>query len=219
MTNPLNNPDPISRRLMLGSTMGALGSGMFGQPLLASQLEKSRKKLLLIFLSGGASQLETWDPKPGTKYGGPLRAIPTSVKGTHIGELLPNTAKIMHQLAVLRGLNTGIADHFRGHYAMQSGRTVPGFPVLGSALAKLLEQDGDQLPGYVEMRRDGPKAYTDVGDSGFLGPKYESVKVFLMRVPVMTDHFNAGNSTLQQAPRHQAMLSEQMRAVKLPITG
>jgi hypothetical protein len=162
---------------MLGGAISSLGMGVGAYPLLAGTVEKSRKKLLLIFLSGGPSQLETWDPKPGTKYGGPLRAIPTSVKGTHISELLPNTAKIMHQLAVIRSLNTGIADHFQGHYALQSGRTVPGFPVLGSALAKLLEQDGDQLPGYVEMRRDGPKAYTDVGDAGFLGPKYESVKV------------------------------------------
>lgn len=179
----MDQQNNISRRQMLGGTIGSLGMGLGAYPLLAGDVKKSRKKLLLIFLSGGPSQLETWDPKPGTKYGGPLRAIPTSVKGTHISELLPNTAKVMHQLAVIRSLNTGIADHFQGHYALQSGRTVPGFPVLGSALAKLLEQDGDQLPGYVEMRRDGPKAYTDVGDAGFLGPKYESVKVINAEPP------------------------------------
>ena len=162
---------------MLAGTVGALGLGALREPLLAEQPKTKRKKLLLLFQSGGASQLETWDPKPGTKYGGPFRAIPTSIPGTHISELLPYSAKIMHRLAVLRGLNTGITSHFHGHYALQSGHAAPGYPVLGSVIAKLLEQPGDVLPGYVSIRRDGPKAYTDVGDAGFLNPKYEAVKV------------------------------------------
>ena len=143
---------------MLAGTVGALGLGALREPLLAEQPKTKRKKLLLLFQSGGASQLETWDPKPGTKYGGPFRAIPTSIPGTHISELLPYSAKIMHRLAVLRGLNTGITSHFHGHYALQSGHDAPGYPVLGSVIAKLLEQPGDVLPGYVSIRRDGPKA-------------------------------------------------------------
>ena len=162
---------------MLAGTIGALGFGTLAQPLLAEGLKANRKRLLLIFLSGGASQFETWDPKPGAKTGGPFRAIPTSVPGVHIGELLPRTAGIMHRLAVVRSVNTRIADHFFGHYALQSGRRTPGYPVLGSAAARLLEQPGDVLPGYVSLRRDGPKAFTDVGDAGFLGPKYEAVKI------------------------------------------
>jgi hypothetical protein len=167
----------ISRRSMLAGTIGAMGAGSLGKLLLADQLKAKRKRLLMLFLSGGASQFETWDPKPGTKTGGPFRAIPTSLPGVQIGELLPHTAKVMHRLAVVRSVNTGIADHFLGHYALQSGRKVPGYPVLGSAAAQLLEQPGDVLPGYVSLRRDGPKAFTDVGDAGFLGPKYEAVKI------------------------------------------
>lgn len=94
-----------------------------------------------------------------------------------IGELLPQTAKNMHRLAVVRSVNSGIADHFQGHYALQSGRVATGYPVLGSAAAKLLERPDDILPGYVTIRRDGPKAYTDVGDAGFLGAKYEGVRI------------------------------------------
>lgn len=157
--------------------VGTLGLGAMGGTMRAEEQKPARKKLLLLFQSGGASQLETWDPKPGTKYGGPFRAIPTSVPGTHISELLPHSAKIVHRLAILRGLNTGITSHFHGHYALQSGHDAPGYPVLGSVMAKLLEQPGDVLPGYVSIRRDGPKAYTDVGDAGFLNPKYEAVKV------------------------------------------
>ncbi|MCC6508026.1 MAG: DUF1501 domain-containing protein [Pirellulaceae bacterium] len=164
----------VSRRTVLA---GALGCGALAYPLRAESAAAPRKQLLLLFLSGGASQLETWDPKPGTKTGGPFRSIATSVPGVHIGELLPHSAKIMHRLTVVRSVNSNIPDHFMGHYAMQSGRIVPGYPVLGSAVAKLLERPDDMLPGYVSIRRDGPKAYTDVGDAGFLGAKYEGVRI------------------------------------------
>ena len=177
------NDHLLSRRQLLAGTIGGLGYSLCGQPLLSEALQSHRKRLLLIFLSGGASQLETWDPKPGTKYGGPFRGIPTSIPGVHISELLPHTAKIMHRLAVIRSINSGITSHFHGHYALQSGRTALGYPVLGSAAARLLEQARDVLPGYVSLRRDGPKAYTDVGDAGFLGPKYEGVKVVNCQPP------------------------------------
>src|SRR5262249_39697776 len=70
----------------------------------------------------GASQLETWDPKPKTETGGPFRAIETSVPGVRISELLPMTARQMHRLALVRGLNTNENDHGKGHYLMHTGR-------------------------------------------------------------------------------------------------
>ncbi len=167
----------VSRRTMLQGTLGgAVGLAALGHAGLASPAA-SQKKLLLLFLSGGASQLETFDPKPDSKYGGPFRPIATSLPGIRIGELLPHTAKNMHRLAVIRSVNTGERSHFRGHYLLQSGRKVPGYPVLGSAVAKLLERPGDLLPGYITMRRHHPQAYTDIGDAGFLGPKYEGVMI------------------------------------------
>lgn len=173
----INADHPISRRTMLAGAAGALGCGLIANPVRAESSPPPRKQLLLLFLSGGASQLETWDPKPGAKTGGPYRAIATSLPSVKIGELLPHTAKIMHRLTVVRSLNSNIPDHFQGHYALQSGRIAPGYPVLGSAVAKLLERPDDVLPGYVSIRRDGAKAYTDVGDAGFLGAKYEGVRI------------------------------------------
>ena len=178
---PLNQA--VSRRTVLAGAAGALGYGALAYPLRADSALPPRKQLLLLFLSGGASQLETWDPKPGAKTGGPYRSIATSLPGVRIGELLPHTARIMQRLTVVRSVNSNIPDHFQGHYAMQSGRLVPGYPVLGSAAAKLLERPGDMLPGYVSIRRDGPKAYTDVGDAGFLGAKYEGVRILNNRPP------------------------------------
>ncbi len=168
---------PLTRRELLAGAAGALGYGALASPLRAESPPPPRKQLLLLFLSGGASQFETWDPKPGAKTGGPFRAISTSIPGVQIGELLPHTARIMDRLTVVRSVNSGIADHFQGHYALQAGRIATGYPVLGSAVAKLLERPDDVLPGYVTIRRDGPKAYTDVGDAGFLGAKYEGVRI------------------------------------------
>src|SRR5262245_11628487 len=83
----------LSRRAFLGSTAGRLAGGVagldfLGSPALANQLQKEQKRAILIFLPGGASQFETWDPKPGRPTGGPFQAIQTSVPGVRIGELM-----------------------------------------------------------------------------------------------------------------------------------
>lgn len=173
----------VSRRAVLASGALTLGTGALAYPLRAANQAEPRKQVLLLFLSGGASQFETWDPKPGAKTGGPYRAISTSLPGVQIGELLPHCAKNMHRLTVVRSVASNIPDHFQGHYALQAGRVVPGYPVLGSACAKLLERSDDVLPGYVTLRRNGPKAYTDVGDAGFLGAKYEGVRLYNYQPP------------------------------------
>jgi len=187
MTNPrsmmLSPHLAVSRRTWLAGTAGALASVAIPYPLRADSAKTPRKQLLLLFLSGGASQFETWDPKPGAKTGGPFHAISTSIPGVKISELLPHTARVMDRLTVVRSVNSNIPDHFQGHYALQSGRVVPGYPVLGSAVAKLLERPDHVLPGYVSIRRDGAKAYTDVGDAGFLGAKYEGVRIVNNRPP------------------------------------
>src|SRR5436853_310247 len=90
----------LSRRKLLGAAagaaVGACGLGGLIQPALAEELKKKQKQVLFIWIDGGMSQLESWDPKPGTLFGGPFRAIPTSVPGIHVSELLPKTAKQMH---------------------------------------------------------------------------------------------------------------------------
>src|SRR5262245_15037194 len=94
----------VSRRAFLGSALGAagvLGASGFGSLKANAELAGAGKRVLCVFLSGGVSQLETWDPKPGTDTGGPFRAIPTSVPGVHVSELLPHTAGQMHRLAIV----------------------------------------------------------------------------------------------------------------------
>ena len=89
----------LSRRNFLGVAAGTLGFAGMVHPAAARQLQREQKHVLVVYLSGGVSQLETWDPKPGTNTGGPFQAIATSAPGVHICELLPHTAKLMHKIA------------------------------------------------------------------------------------------------------------------------
>ncbi len=91
-------------------------------PVLASELKRNGKRVILLWLAGGSSQLETWDPKPGTATGGPFRSIPTSVPGIHISELMPRMAQRMENTCIIRSLNTKIGDHGQGARLMMHGR-------------------------------------------------------------------------------------------------
>src|SRR5437879_456413 len=107
----------LSRRRFLGTagaTLAALSFADLIHPATAQELQRRQRRVLVVFLAGGASQLETWDPKPGTNTGGPFQAIPTNVTGIHISELLPHTARQMHRLALVRGVNTAEDDHGKG---------------------------------------------------------------------------------------------------------
>lgn len=73
-------PPPVPRR------RGLPGS----DPAFAEQLKKDRRQVLFVWLDGGMSQLESWDPKPNTPFGGPFRSIQTAVPGVRISELMQN---------------------------------------------------------------------------------------------------------------------------------
>ncbi len=162
----------LSRRQLLGGAC-ALGLGPFAAPTVFGDMKKKSKQVLFIWLDGGISQLESWDPKPNTPFGGPFRAIPTSVPGIHVSELLPRTAKQMHHLALVRSLCTKDDSHSAGVERIQRGdpknRGVV-YPYLGSAVARWLGPGDSGLPPYVVIK-PGNGGFQPQ-DAGFLGPKY-----------------------------------------------
>ncbi|MGD9720653.1 MAG: DUF1501 domain-containing protein [Pirellulales bacterium] len=170
----------LARRKFLGAVAGAAGGMTFGVPQLVQAavggLAAKQKHILVIYLAGGLSQLESWDPKPGTDTGGPFRAIPTSVPGLHISELLPHTAQQMHHLAVVRSVNTKEDDHGKGAYCMTTGRRkdpVAEYPHLGAVGAKMLAPEDLPLPGHVHISSGGGGGSSN--NAAFLGPKYASI--------------------------------------------
>lgn len=157
------------------ATLAADVSGIeaLGSPELSQSLRDSGKRVILLWLAGGASQLETWDPKPGRPTGGPFSKIQTCVPGIEISELLPKMSSRLRETAIIRSLNTKIADHGNAYQLMDTGRIgEPSlkFPHLGAMIAHELGQRESQVPDYVSM-------YTSTegrrqGTAGFLGGRY-----------------------------------------------
>jgi hypothetical protein len=164
--------------LALGAGAVAGGLGWLARPVVAEQLSKQQKRVIVINMHGGLSQLESWDPKPGVETGGPFRAIPTSVPGLFVSELLPLTAKQMHHLAVVRSVNTKEDDHGKGAYMMVTGRRqtpAADYPQVGAVMAKALAGDDDSLPGHILVTPGGGGGRSN--DAAYLGPKFASVQL------------------------------------------
>ncbi len=157
-----------------GATVGGLD--FFAQPAAAAQLKSDQKRVVLFNMHGGLSQLESWDPKPGTETGGPFRAINTSVPGVQISELLPNVARQMHHLCLVRGVNTAEDDHGKGAYLMTTGRRqtpAAEYPMFGAVCAKAMASGDGSLPGHIVITPGGGGGRGN--DAAYLGPKYSSI--------------------------------------------
>lgn len=167
----------FSRRSFLaGSALAGTVAGVgHAVPTIAGeQIQRRHKQVLQVFLQGGVSQLESWDPKPGTRHGGPFGAIPTSVPGVHISELLPETAQQMHHLSIVRSVNIKINDHGQGRMFMEKGRRAGDYPYVGSVAAKYLGPDDSRLPKFITISTRG---LNDQSAAAFLGAKYTQLKL------------------------------------------
>lgn len=185
----MNAMNLLNRRTLLKTAGTAAASNMaavnvLSQPALADELAKQGKHVILLWLAGGASQFETWDPKPGRLTGGPFAKLQTTVPGIEISELLPKMSTRLDQTAILRSLNTKIADHGQGYFLMDRGRVPePGiqFPHLGAILSHELGQMDSKVPDYVSM-------YTSTegrrqGSAGFLGARYNPMFLTEKMIP------------------------------------
>jgi len=178
--------------------LGALTSGGF-----AEQLKSQDMRVVVFNMHGGLSQLESWDPKPGTKTGGPCRSIPTSVPGIHISDLLPYTAKQMHHLCLMRGVNTAEDDHGKGAYLMLTGRrqsAAADYPQIGAVAARMLNDESRGLPGHIVVTPGGGGGKGN--EAAYLGPKYASISLGGDKPPPNTNKPDAINDEAE-ARRHE----------------
>jgi hypothetical protein len=173
----------LSRRNLLT----AAGGSLFLSPL-AAQLARADaeakagksgdasrpKSVIMIWLEGGPSQLETFDPHPGGKIGGQVKAIPTSVKGIEFADTLPQLAEQMHHAALIRSVTGKEGDHERAVYNIKTGyRPEPTLlhPSLGAIVCHEFEGGAD-IPRHVSILPGGAPAR-----GGYLGAQYDAFKI------------------------------------------
>lgn len=173
----------LSRRGFLYGTSAATAAGAFHfrdvMSLQAAELRKQGKAMILLFMQGGPSQLETFDPKPGTENGGPTKAISTAVPDIQIAEGWEQTAKQMKDIAIIRSMTNKEGQHDRAVYQMHTGYIPSGsikHPALGCNIARELASVDRELPAVVSIG-NGRAAGVGGGGSGFLGVDFEPFHV------------------------------------------
>ncbi len=163
----------VSRRGFLRSvTAGGIAAAGVGWSVrlsaYANELKKQNRACILLWMAGGPSQFETFDPKPGSDSQGPTKAIATNVPGIQIAEHWTRTAGAMKDLAVIRSMTGKEGNHGRATYLMHTSYAPSGgivHPGFGSLVAQQLSDADFDLPHFVSI------SGASVGPS-FLGIRY-----------------------------------------------
>jgi hypothetical protein len=210
---PPAGPDAVDRRGFLGLSLGAglaslLGGGAATSLAARTALAQDAPVLkpatadhcIILWMEGGPSHIDTFDPKPGRDTGGPYKPVKTPIAGVHFGEHLPLLAAQAKRLAVIRGMTSREGDHRRGRYFVHTGFppvTTASHPSLGAIVAHHRGDPGFDLPHFISV------SGASVG-GGYLGP---AVAPFV--VPNVTEQ----GATIQNlaAPVSDARLERRLK--------
>ena len=235
---------PIPRRDFLSRSVAGLtagGVGLYpalsfaarlngGHPLAPqpSQFEPKARHLIMLFLTGGFSQLDTFDPKPklqadaGRKVDAfglrdyesrkmELLASPFTFSrygesGLAISELFTNLGAVADDLCIIRSMHTDIVEHFQASLAMHTGSSTVPMPSMGSWLSYGLGTLNANLPSYIVLAEHLPYGGSQVFDSSFLPPVHQGVRIIPGEDPIPDLTSSARSSTLHDL--EQAMLRD-----------
>ena len=140
------------------------------------------RSIILLWLAGGPSQLETFDPHPGTKIAAGTRAIDTSVRGIQLAEGFEQLAEQMESVALLRSLTSKEGDHERGAYHAKTGYRSDAtlkHPSIGAVVCHELAPRGVEIPRHVSILPDNQPGW-----GGFLGAEFDAFQVYDLAGPL-----------------------------------
>jgi hypothetical protein len=189
----------IGPQALAGSLGAANGSAV------TRHLAPRAKRVIFLFMNGGPSHVDTFDPKPALqKYAGqqpdgklykkskgsgfvpsPLKFVKAGRSGVEVSETLPNIAQVIDDCCVVRSMHTDVPNHEPALLMMNTGNVQPIRPSLGSWLMYGLGTENQNLPGYVVLRPSnkivvGPALWS----SGFLPAQYQATTVFTENMQV-----------------------------------
>jgi hypothetical protein len=167
--------DPMKRRTLLGLVSTGVAT-WWASRALGEDRAAPHKSLVVLWLDGGPSQLETFDPKPGTRIGGPTRAIRTAAEGVILAEGFDALAEEMRDITLIRSLTSKEGDHERATRFMKTGyRPDPTVvhPSLGAICSAELPAEGLDIPRYVSIL--SPPNRASLG--GYLGAAHDAFRI------------------------------------------
>src|SRR5688572_12517839 len=176
-------PNPARRKFLATAAAASAASvtlsGWLRRLAAAAPGGPRPKSCILLWMAGGPSHIDTFDPKPDAPADvrGEFGAIETSVPGIRVSEHFPRFAKLMKHAAILRGMSTLESDHklatYHLHTGYQSRAGAVSFPSLGAIIAKELGKRDVALPNFITIGRGPQEALT----AGFLGPDNQPLSV------------------------------------------
>jgi uncharacterized protein (DUF1501 family) len=151
------------------------------QQLLAAEGPTRRaKSCILLWLNGGPSHIDTFDPKPGADTNGPFKPVDSAVSGIQLGQHLPKLAVQAKHLAIVRSMTSKEGDHDRAYTFLHTGNigdeTVE-YPTFGSVVAKEWSAEDGDLPSFVALNGSAP-------GPGFLGIEFQPHVIANMDAPL-----------------------------------
>lgn len=167
------------RQFGIATAASATCSGWLRRLAAAVPQQPRPKACILLWMAGGPSHIDTFDPKPEAPANirGDFKSIETAVPGIRISEHFPKFANHLKHAAILRGMSTQESDHNLATYNLHTGYPnrggVVAFPSLGAIIAKELGRRDASLPNYVSIGRGPQEALS----SGFLGPDFQPLGV------------------------------------------
>jgi hypothetical protein len=181
-SDPFRQADEPTRRSFLSNAaktlLGVNLMPFFGSHVMAQTASASAKAkhVIYLYMSGGMSHVDTFDPKPKKKdVMGKTEAIASNVDGIQLGHYLPRTAKVMDKVCVINSMNSTQGAHEQGSYIMHTSYGMRGtiqHPSLGAWVLKLGGRIHPDLPGFVAI--DGSP---ETSGGGFFGAKYAAAPI------------------------------------------
>jgi hypothetical protein len=193
-------------RISFGASASAAISEKFLLPLFGESGRAKAKAVILLWMQGGPSQLETFDPKPGAETGGPHKGVRTKTEGSLISEHLPRVAEVTDKLSIIRTLFSRDPNHDTARYLLHTGyRSDPtvDHPHLGSLIANELGMSAEGLPGCITIGKDSNSA-----GSGYLRPELAPLLVEKIDNPLEDLRLPPGVSKFRLGDREELLRAQ-----------
>ena len=184
-TNPFLQADELTRRRFMSNAARTLlgvhllpmfGPSIAGAAPAAGAIRRKAKHVIYLFMSGGMSHVDTFDPKPKKKdVMGKTETIATKADGIQLGHYLKKTADVMDKVCVINSMNSTQGAHEQGSYIMHTSYGLRGtikHPSLGSWVLRLGGRIHPELPGFVAI-----DSSPELTGGGFLGAKFAAAPI------------------------------------------